>query len=263
MRPSGTWVLAGLLCVTAVAQETKPTFETASVKRQRAPLSSEFFTSADPRIRPGGILSATHATVASLAMFAYDLKSFQIIDGPGWLRSDYFQIEAKAGGDASRQRVKEMTQSLLRERFKLQARRVQREMRIHELVRTGQTRAGLKRCADPSVSPPDTPIRIPAGAYPFPIMAWCDSLQPIVTTASDVLEAVVTDKTGLEGRWTYTVVFANPAPRTSGPVQEFVDRQNVPSLTVALQEELGLTLKATRGPVDVLVIDSVQQPTEN
>jgi uncharacterized protein (TIGR03435 family) len=245
------------------AQGAKPRFDVASVKRQRAPVPSEYLATTDPTIRPGGVLSATHATVESLAMLAYGLKSFQIIDGPDWIRRDYFQIEARSGGESAPERVREMAQSLLEDRFKLVSRRVQRDMRIYELVRAGRTSPKLARCVDGNAPPPEMPIRMPAGAYPFPIMGSCESFQPILTTASEVLGAIVTDKTELEGRWSYTVIFASPVVLSAGPVQAFVDRQNLPSLHTALEEELGLTLKRTTGPVEVLIIDSVQQPVEN
>ena len=153
-----------------IAQQPTVKFQVASIKRQAASLSDDFLASAAPRMRAGGVLTATHATVESLMMFAYDLKPFQIVEGPGWARSEYFQIEARAGSDAPRQQVREMAQSLLQDRFRLVVRRVQREMRIYELVRNGQTGGGLRPCVDVNAPPPDAPIRIPATAYPLPIV---------------------------------------------------------------------------------------------
>ena len=58
-------------------------------------------------------------------------------------------------------------------------------------------------------------------------------------------------------------MFLQPQPLPPGPLRDLADKEDLPSFATALQEQLGLRLKSDRGPVDVLVIDSVQQPTED
>ncbi|MGH7553391.1 MAG: TIGR03435 family protein, partial [Longimicrobiales bacterium] len=91
----------------------------------------------------------------------------------------------------------------------------------------------------------------------------CVAISAVAETAAGLLGRLVVDKTGLSGLWTYQLAFARPEPLPPGRERDPADQENVPVFATALQEQLGLKLEPTRGPVDVLVIDSVQQPTEN
>jgi uncharacterized protein (TIGR03435 family) len=84
----------------------------------------------------------------------------------------------------------------------------------------------------------------------------------IVNLAAGILRMPVVDKTGLTGMWRHELVFADPQPIPPGAARDLAD-PNLPSFSTALQEQLGLKLESGTGPVDVLVVDSVQQPTEN
>jgi uncharacterized protein (TIGR03435 family) len=82
----------------------------------------------------------------------------------------------------------------------------------------------------------------------------------LVSMVSSHLKMPVIDRTGFEGIWVFEALFAgepgvDAAPHASDPA--------LPPFAVALEEQLGLKVERTRGPIDVLVIDSVQQPTEN
>jgi uncharacterized protein (TIGR03435 family) len=73
---------------------------------------------------------------------------------------------------------------------------------------------------------------------------------------------MVVDRTGLTGNWEFALTFAaeqrgQPPPGVELPAPD----PDAPSLFTAIQEQLGLKLESTKGPVDVLVIDSVEQPT--
>ena len=75
---------------------------------------------------------------------------------------------------------------------------------------------------------------------------------------------MVVDRTGLTGNWEFVLTFAaeqrgQPPPGVELPAPD----PNAPSLFTAIQEQLGLKLESTKGPVDVLVIDSVEQPTSD
>jgi uncharacterized protein (TIGR03435 family) len=73
----------------------------------------------------------------------------------------------------------------------------------------------------------------------------------------------VVDRTGLTGLWNFELVFLQLQPLPPGRQRDLADQENVPSFATALQEQLGLKLESGRGPVNVLVVDSVEQPTEN
>jgi uncharacterized protein (TIGR03435 family) len=117
----------------AFAQQLKPTFDVVSVRPQE--VAQRF---GDPnavaKIRPGGVFSGTHSTVEWLLLFAYDLKPFQIIGGPNWIRTTNFAIDARTASSESAAAVKLMVQSLLQDRFQLVARRGQRDIPHLDLV---------------------------------------------------------------------------------------------------------------------------------
>jgi uncharacterized protein (TIGR03435 family) len=75
--------------------------------------------------------------------------------------------------------------------------------------------------------------------------------------------APVVDRTGVTGPWTYYIFYARPEPLPPGRERDLAEQENLLPFEAALQQELGLRLEPGRGPVDVIVIDSVQQPTEN
>ena len=68
-----------------------------------------------------------------------------------------------------------------------------------------------------------------------------------------MLQGTIEDKTGLPGRYDFTLQYT----------YQSTDPDSYPTLTTAIQEQLGLKLESTRGSVDVLVIDHVEKPSEN
>ena len=113
-RRSAGWILAAILAVGAVtAQERKPRFEVASVKPQREPINAATLRGAAPRVMPGGVFDPTRASILSLLTFAYDLKPYQILGGPDWMRRDVFHIDARAGFDAPADQIKQMVPGLV------------------------------------------------------------------------------------------------------------------------------------------------------
>jgi uncharacterized protein (TIGR03435 family) len=82
------------------------------------------------------------------------------------------------------------------------------------------------------------------------------SMSQLATTLSGPMSRLVLDRTGLSGVFDFTLDFVPDG----SPIDA---SQNLPSLQTALQEQLGLKLEPARGPVEVLVIDHVERPTEN
>ena len=138
-RTSVSWVVAILIVAilgtcSIAAQQSVPTFDVASVKPQEEPMSVTYAAAAAPRLRPGGVFSASHATVSALILYAYNLQPFQLTGGPDWARRDHFEISARAAADASAEQVRRMVQALLEERFKLVVHTEQRDIRFQALV---------------------------------------------------------------------------------------------------------------------------------
>jgi len=246
------------LTVTASAQSPRPTFEVASVRKQESPQFGP------PASRPPYVYYRPGDTVEELVRFAYGLQRFQVVGGPQWIREDRFEIDARAAEPVPRELMRAMVQSLLEDRFGLVVRSEQREMDVAALVLDSHdARAGtrLLPCPDPRNPPPVRPYRIPAGGYAD--RKGCAPLARLAELATAFLGHPVVDGTGLQGYWSYEIAFAYGDPPTSERVRELAERENLPQLPIALEEQLGLRLEPGRRPVDVLVIESVEQPSEN
>jgi uncharacterized protein (TIGR03435 family) len=213
----------------------------------------------------GGRVANTNTTVKQLAAFAYGLPKEQILGGEKWLNTDEYSIEAKPdsdspipSGEAGYLKLKVLFQSLLEDRFKFKAHRETREGAIYNLV-SGRDRT-LKE-ADANTGPS---LRTRAGHFigtAVPIFALAQIL-------SQQLSRPVIDKTGLSGKYNFELTYTldtlqgdpfGPLTRFSPPPPD----DNSPSIFTALEEQLGLRLVATRGPVEVLVIDHAEKPDAN
>jgi uncharacterized protein (TIGR03435 family) len=90
-------------------------------------------------------------------------------------------------------------------------------------------------------------------------------IQQLAQLLSGRVQRIVVDKTGLTGRYSFNMEFTPdqmPPPGAAPPgVQLPAINPDGPSIFTALQEQLGLKLESTRGPVETLVIDSIEQPT--
>ena len=240
-------------------------------------------------VRPlPGRLIAT-ASVRVLMQNAYAMQPFQIAGGPDWINSERYEIEAKADGNANRAQMFLMLQSLLEERFHLKIHRETKELPVFALV---AAKSGLKlpapqegSCVSPAAdASPDWYGGRVAPPQPGPApLARCGEakvvLEPTgariqggkVGTAelarilSMALGRPVIDTTGFTGLFDAQLDFtadettAALPPPPPGTQHEFTN----PSILVALQEQLGLRLESTKGPVDVIVVDQVERPSAN
>jgi uncharacterized protein (TIGR03435 family) len=253
------------MIVTLPAQA--PTIEVASVKKLDQPVAG--LAGFGPSIR-GNTMRMTNATLASLIHFGYGLRDFQVIGGPDWLSKDMFELQAKAAGEPSEPEMKLMLRSLLEDRFGLVMHNEQRDTRFFAMVPArsdGRLGPYLHRGPDTPTQPCDRKQieELESGRRkPTPGMAMsmasisCGSLANLADIASRLVDLPVFDRTGLTGRWSATLYFL-PAPGTTRP--DVAPDPSLASFTTALQEQLGLRLEATRGPVDVMVIDAVERPT--
>jgi uncharacterized protein (TIGR03435 family) len=274
------------LAVLAVAAESsgqapgrKPAFEVASIKL-------DLVTEGNASIadQPGGRFAASHITLRRVIQFAYR-DNQQFLGGPDWLDTDRWNLEAKAADGTVPPRaaafsmavpdtIALMVQSLLEDRFKLKAHRETRELPVYELM---VAKGGAKVKLSDDQTPPAAILGGggPQRGGPLPrggIRLGRGDLEgqaqtmTIFATALGALyvDRPVVDKTGLKGlydirlQWTpdngLTATVSPGAAPTPTPG---------PTLFNALEEQLGLKLESTRGALPVLVIDSVQRPTEN
>ena len=189
-----------------------------------------------------------------------------IVGGPSWVREDHFDIDARADKPRARDELGRMLQALLADRFGL---RVHRETREFDgfALETVESRHKLQTADDSAA----TGTRMTAGT----VTATALPMARLATLLDRRLSKPVVDKTGLTGRYTFTLawtpaddeVFLPPGAATAAllanlPVPQVRDRSG-PSLFTGLQEQLGLRLRPQKVPIDVLVIESVSHPTPN
>jgi uncharacterized protein (TIGR03435 family) len=256
----------------AQTDQKAPAFEVASIKPTKTQGTSLLMLYR-------GRLSATNMRLGGLIMRAYRLQAEQLAGGgPSWVNSEAFDIDARATGNVSSEQLMLMLRTLLAERFKLRLRPETKELPIYVLTMSrGDTQLGpkLKRssgsgCVHPLLpgeapKAPSDPAAPTCGLY-SPLGHWIGRATTIDSLAAQLsmqsLHRAVVNRTGLTGTFDLDLQWADLAflfsPQASPSDPPLTDG---PSLFTALQEQLGLTLESTKGPVDVLVIDHVEKPT--
>jgi uncharacterized protein (TIGR03435 family) len=244
------WAGAALLVFTAwgFGQNTAaPAFDAASV-RPGAPDDARGSTFEFP---PGG-LKVTNGTLMGIIESAFEVRDFQILGAPGWANSDRFNIVARSapdGGPFEISATRRKLQTLLGERFQLKAHRETRELPIYVLA-IGKNASKLKEARAS-----DGPVGIQRGCGQM--TGTAASMANLTTYLSRELGRPVEDRTGLSGRYDFHVDWTPDSGPCTGSATDG------PSLFTALQEQIGLKLESTKGPVEVIVIDSVEKPDDN
>ena len=278
------------LMTSAIAQTTAPSaateFEVASIKPNNSdtlpPLNAVSLTmlrlaatyARNGRYTKQGI-GAT--TLSILIQAVYNVRDFQIFGAPEWAGSDRYDVDARAPEDTTFEQMRPMLQSLLADRFKLTLGRETRQLPVYELVpaRNGLTITPMKegscipkeqaklfgplmcggiRRQIVSLSP-ERKDAIEAVGVPMPTL---------IDFLTDEAGRVVLDKTGFTELFNFRLEFASnlaagflngDTPAASGP--------SGISIFTAVEEQLGLRLRSTTGPVEVLVINRVERASPN
>jgi uncharacterized protein (TIGR03435 family) len=267
------WLFPVVLLLSQAPANVKPAFEVVSVNKSTAGLRESM-------VNQPGRFAANNLTLRQLIGFAYrpaDSQVPQIAGGPGWIADDQWTIEAKvADGDtaAGPETTALRIQSLLEDRFALKLHREMREQSVYALV---VDKGGLKmQAADPSVPgqgpPPAAPRLGPGGTLPATFMpvpggimagpgvllASAVTMTQIANTLNRAVDRPIVDRTDVKGYFNMRLQFT-PDPGAPAATADAAG----PSIFTAIQEQLGLRLEPSKNPMEVLVIDNVQKPTEN
>jgi uncharacterized protein (TIGR03435 family) len=254
-----------LLAISAVALAQRPAFdafEVATVKAAEPGATGRYM-----RMITAHEFTAHNHAVKTLIAAAYNLSPKAITGGPAWVDSDRWEILAKAPADVRPNLDEQMAmlRKLLEERFQLRFHREPKDLSIYALT----VAKGGPKLADSEGSPDATPqgppplifVLSPKGVSLPARHATMGDLASVMQRAA--LDRPVVDRTGLTGRYDFTLEwspdetqFDGLAPRDNGDAAK-------PGLFAAIRQQLGLKLEATRGQVDVLVIDGVKPPREN
>jgi uncharacterized protein (TIGR03435 family) len=216
-------------------------------------------------------------TLKEMIALGWQVQPFQISGGPAWLDSTRYDVTAKREGKRQPAEVPLMIQSLLKDRFQLAIHRETRELPIYALVvarKDGKLGPRLTESKDGSCTPPD-----PSKPPPAPPTLWCGwaeggprgqraasiRISDWVPSLSRLLGRTVVDKTGLTGKFDINVEWTSdealqPPPGGLAPTPS--DTAG-PSIVTAFQEQLGLRIESQKGPVEILVVDRAERPSEN
>jgi uncharacterized protein (TIGR03435 family) len=232
-----------LLSVVAHAQQS---FQVATIK----PSAPD--TAKGTQIR-GNRFATTGTTPLDLFVYAYNIHGSQLICGPDWLRTSKFDVMAVPEGDQrpTSPEMKAMVQLLLTDRFHLVLHHETRELSVYAIVRANKEPV-LKVSEGNAMNIPTGGFTPPGSLFVYnaTLTNFAAFLQRFST--GDIDRPVV-DQTAIPGHFDFELHYT---PGNAPP-----DATAKPGIFTAMQEQLGLKLKLTKAPVDVLIIDSASLPT--
>ncbi len=204
------------------------------------------------------------APVRLMILLMYHLNRNQLSGGPSWLDNELYDIEAKADGPHTVDELHTMFKNLLADRFKLQFHMDKKVLPAYALI---VDRSGPKVKENPSAETFDVPIRAVGRQGRLDIAATHSSMSYFVWFLSQFLEQPVVDLTGLSKFYDFTLEWTPPEPPpglgAAGGGDAGLPLANGPDLFTAVREQLGLKLESRKLPVDVMVIDHIERPSEN
>lgn len=243
--------------IQSMAPDAKPGVEVSTVKPTR-PGTRIFML-----VIRGSDVVVQNLTLTFLMKFAYQLQNQQIVGAPGWMDTDRWDIQVKPDmpGKPNVEQMREILQKLFAQRFALKIHQENREKAAYVLT-IGKNGPKLTKSADASL-PPNSYMQ-PLGVLHVQHATMGDFTRAL---RQNLLDRPVVDQTGLTGKWDFVLhfdwtPFAAQFPEM--PAQpETASDSNAPSLFTAVQQQLGLRLKAEKTQVPVLVIDHVEKPSPN
>ncbi len=299
MRGSFVFLAAFLLVAPLAAQAPASlSFDVVSVRPSTSgqPASNVPLGPGNVFSPTGGSLSARNFPLLTYINFAYRSTSEQeaslAASAPAWVREDLFTIEARNdNASVTKDQLRLMMRTLLADRFKLTIHREARETRVYALLQIKpntlgprlRTHPATATCANYAPSAPvtggkapDQPVQTSPGDFPVICggilglqasapdrnsFGAANILMPVIAASLSSwgnLGRLVVDRTGLEGPYDFVLDFT-PDPRPAYATED----SGGPTFQQALQQQLGLKLEPQKAPVEFLVLDHVEHPTEN
>jgi uncharacterized protein (TIGR03435 family) len=234
-------VLAGSIC--RAQSVTPPTFEVAAIKPSTV---SDGGSSSHSR---NGRITIENFSVKQIIMYAYGIQNYQF-SGPRWLDDERYNIDAKADIKVEHLEVLGMLRTLLADRFKLQVHHESKAMQGYAMV---VGKAGLKvKPVDGEGSGMNTNNN--------KLTATHVSMERLANRIAQALGQPVVDETGVKDSFSFVLEYADPRPSREDRKE---NAASLPSIFTALAETLGVKLESRNVPIDVVVVDRIERPTEN
>lgn len=249
--------IVSLALLTSLALPAQPPlrkvrFEEASIK-PGDPNSQGSSTNSSP-----GRFVARNVTVKRLIGRAYDVEPYQIEGGPKWIESEKFTVNAKLEDEDAKSSSREERMKILRaalrnmleERFQLETHHESKTMpcfalvvakggpKLHEVEAKGGSSWNSNRGV---------------------LTANRTTMESLGSILAGVVDRPVKDRTGLTGFYELKLEWSPE----NGMGEEKPGQSTGPSIFTALREQLGLKLESTKAPIQMLVVDRAEKPTEN
>jgi uncharacterized protein (TIGR03435 family) len=255
---------------------------------------TNFPIGSDDSYAPGGVFSAANLPLISYIIFAYKIttnnRAALLSSVPDWVSTDGFNVEARTDNhEVTKDQMRLMMQSLLAERFKLVAHHETRQVPVFAamLAKPGALGPQLRQhpvsapCSTTNVQPSNTkPSTPPTDSAGFPTLCggFANYIHPAIPshrrvgggnlTSTAIVSSFtglgnlghpVVDETGLSGGYDFFLEYLPEPP----PGQELPPDSLGPTFQQALKEQLGLKLVAQKAPIDFVIVDHVERPSEN
>lgn len=260
-----------LLAIPAIAQQPAPTPPPPAYDIVSIHPHSALDENVGMRIQ-SSLYTATNITLKELISYAYRIREDLISGFPAWADSAHFDVTAKISDPdpsvldkLSHEQIGAMCRPLLADRFHLKVHTEIKTLPVYDLV---LTKAGPKfKPTPPLPDDPDHPT--PPGKHRDTtwqinngdLTAWSIPMNSFAITLSDQLRRTVIDKTGLTGVYDLKLKWTPDEDADKAADNGTTDRP--PDLFTATQEQLGLKLVPSKGPVTTLVVDHAEQPSPN
>ena len=234
-----------------------PDYDVATVKVNNTGSGSVHINISDD------ILQATNVPLGTMLELAFDIRRDQIVGLPHWAQVDHYDIAAKVVDidpqqlhhlSDDQQRI--MLQHLLDQRFHLLAHIEKRNLPVLELV---VAKGGIKFDEWKKPAEGEESNKGSMNSVNYELTAVGVPMDRVTRFLASQTHMPVVDKTGLKGIYSFHLKWQR---EEEGPASGLHD-QTLPTIYAALPEQLGLKLESGKGPVDVLVIDHIEQPSDN
>jgi uncharacterized protein (TIGR03435 family) len=277
---AGTWTQGAPLTLNL----TRATNETAWVIPEPPPPPVRMAANADPAFtvatikpsepgRPGRLFTVRGAdvltintTLNDLIGMAYSLHPRQLSGGPAWMETDKYDVTGRPDvpGQPDSDQMKTMIQKLLADRFQLKFHREKKELTVYAIT-VGKTGVKFSRSERDPNGLTGLLFGGPGAGMTFRVTNA--TMAQVAGTMGNALERPVVDQSGLTGKYDFVLKWTPDETqfRSFGgaPPPPPANVEAPPDLFTAIQEQLGLKLESVKAPVDVVVIDHVEKPSDN
>ena len=274
----GPWKRVGfsaLLAATLAAQQptapAEPRFEVVSIRPvpQNAPplIRDQDFTP----VLPGGKYIDSRTPLLFMITFAYNVEnpSTQLVGLPKWAQNQAFSVSAKPAQGfpalpptENREQVRLMMRAMLTDRFHLQLHTEMRQERVF-LLEVAKGGVKMKEVEPPVPPAKEGVVNAAMGDDGGRIIGKKSTMAGFSRMLPIFLKRPVADRTGLKGYYDFDVKWTAPEPPDGQRTGSGFGAVGVGLLISTLQDQFGLHLRTTTGPVEYWVVDGVEQPTDN